>query len=550
MNTIIGAQQAQKNLSARAAAQDGLSALGVEPTSLVQFASRGHVLVIGGMDAMELAPRLSEHLHPVMLLTEGSEEPGVPVVPQGGRALRIEGHLGAFRVQLGEQGKPNAETLNADLILDLSAKPLLDMPLPPLGYVHSTTEENVVSLAIANLNEMVGTFEKPKFFEYDAARCAHSRNGMSACRRCLDACPAQAISSNGDDGIEVNPNLCQGGGICATVCPSGAIRYTYPRARDTLSQIRLLLKTYLEQGGEQPVLALFADTDGPLPPVLEETGNVLPLVLEELASAGLEVWLSALAYGAQRVLLVNGGSMPASVGEALQKQIATTQETLVAMGYARDAIALIRPEQIGAQASGGMRLERNAAFSTGNNKRETAFLAIDHLHAQAGSKPAVTPLTPGAPFGMAAVDEEACTLCMSCVSACPGKALQAGGDTPVLKFVEALCLQCGMCTATCPEKAITLTSRLLFDEEQRRSPRVLKEEEPFNCVVCGKPFATRSVITTMLGKLQGHAMFQSERAQRRLSMCEDCRVVDVVQDPEAMEGDLGLNGNSDNPLRQ
>jgi hypothetical protein len=39
----------------------------------------------------------------------------------------------------------------------------------------------------------------------------------------------------------------------------------------------------------------------------------------------------------------------------------------------------------------------------------------------------------------------------------------------------------------------------------------------------------------MLLKLQDHAMFQSERARNRLRMCENCRVIDVVQDSEAME---------------
>lgn len=552
MSTLIDAQQAQKNHQARGAALAGLTGLGVESTSLVQFASRGHVLVIGGMDAMELAPRLSEHLHPTMLLTEGAEEPGVPVVHLGGRAMRIEGHLGNFKVTLGEAGKPNAETLNTDLILDLSTKPLLDMPLPPTGYVHSSTEENVVGLAIANLSDMVGTFEKPTYFEYEASKCAHSRNSRTACTLCLDACPAQAIISVGDN-IEVNPNLCQGGGICATVCPSGAIRYTYPRAKDTLERIRLLLNSYREQGGEQPVLAFFsesefAESDGPLPEL--QASNVLPIVLEELASAGLEIWLSALAYGAQRLLLVDGGSMPSSVGESLALQIETTKDILKAMGYAAGAIELVRPAEIAQAASGAMSLAKNANFTTQNNKRETAYMAIDHLHAQAERAKPMALLSVGAPFGNAQVDEVACTLCMACVSACPGKALQHGQDSPMLKFVEANCVQCGMCTRTCPEDAITISPRLLFNPEERRSPRVLKEEEPFNCIVCGKPFATRSVITSMLTKLQGHAMFQSERAQRRLSMCEDCRVADVVQDPEAMEGDLNLSAKPDGQLRQ
>ena len=40
----------------------------------------------------------------------------------------------------------------------------------------------------------------------------------------------------------------------------------------------------------------------------------------------------------------------------------------------------------------------------------------------------------------------------------------------------------------------------------------------------------------MQEKLKDHYMFDSERALNRLKMCEDCRVVDIAQDPEAMGG--------------
>ena len=154
-------------------------------------------------------------------------------------------------------------------------------------------------------------------------------------------------------------------------------------------------------------------------------------------------------------------------------------------------------------------------------------------------------LSAGAPFGTADVDAHACTLCFSCVSACPGKALQTGGEgVPQLLFIEENCLQCGMCTRTCPEDALWITPRLIFDAESRSRKRKLHEEPPFLCTSCGKPFATRSVIDNMLNKLKGHHMFQSERARRRLTLCEDCRVIDIVQDPDA------LNGGLDGPIRQ
>ena len=55
---------------------------------------------------------------------------------------------------------------------------------------------------------------------------------------------------------------------------------------------------------------------------------------------------------------------------------------------------------------------------------------------------------------------------------------------------------------------------------------------------CGKPFATRSVIDNMMAKLEGHWMFSDERSRQSLMMCEDCRVVDVVQDQDMMDRDL------------
>ncbi|HEY5719795.1 MAG TPA: 4Fe-4S dicluster domain-containing protein, partial [Gammaproteobacteria bacterium] len=127
---------------------------------------------------------------------------------------------------------------------------------------------------------------------------------------------------------------------------------------------------------------------------------------------------------------------------------------------------------------------------------------------------------------------DACTLCMSCVSICPLKALHDGGDTPRLAFVEQNCVQCGLCVSACPEKALALHPRFLPDPEPRRQQRVFKEEEPLRCTGCGKPFATPSVINLMTERLKDHPMFQG-RGLERLKMCEDCRVRAIFDDDDA-----------------
>jgi ferredoxin len=127
---------------------------------------------------------------------------------------------------------------------------------------------------------------------------------------------------------------------------------------------------------------------------------------------------------------------------------------------------------------------------------------------------------------------------MACVGACPGKALQDGSnrEVPEVFFFENNCLQCGACVQTCPEDAITLAPRLLLQREARNRGRALNQDTPFHCIGCGKPFAPTSVISKMQEKLKDHYMFSSERALDRLKMCEDCRVVDIFDDPEAMGG--------------
>ena len=128
-------------------------------------------------------------------------------------------------------------------------------------------------------------------------------------------------------------------------------------------------------------------------------------------------------------------------------------------------------------------------------------------------------------------------MCNACVSACPVKALGAGRERPLLSFIEDRCVQCGLCVQSCPERVLSLTSRYQLDPDLRQRPQTLKEEPPFECIRCGKPFATRSMIRTMQARLAGHHMFAGEAA-RRLEMCADCRVIDIAMS----EQDAGLVG--------
>ncbi|GIR94339.1 MAG: hypothetical protein CM15mP95_3590 [Alphaproteobacteria bacterium] len=76
------------------------------------------------------------------------------------------------------------------------------------------------------------------------------------------------------------------------------------------------------------------------------------------------------------------------------------------------------------------------------------------LAASNKAKQTIIALPDGAPYGRVNIDTDNCTICLSCVGACPAGALQDNPDAPQLLFREDACLQCGICAATCPEKLL------------------------------------------------------------------------------------------------
>jgi ferredoxin len=138
----------------------------------------------------------------------------------------------------------------------------------------------------------------------------------------------------------------------------------------------------------------------------------------------------------------------------------------------------------------------------------------------------------GSPWGSLAIDTQKCTLCLSCVGACPTAALADNPERPQLRFIEKNCVQCGLCVETCPEDALRLEPRLWLADEgkARKALRVLSEAEPFHCIRCGKAFGTLRAIEAVLRRIGQHPAFAGDQGQR-LRMCSDCRVVAMFSNP-------------------
>jgi ferredoxin len=360
------------------------------------------------------------------------------------------------------------------------------------------------------------------------------------CNRCLFLCPTGAIAPAGDH-VAIDAFVCAGCGQCAAVCPTGAAAYALPPADTLIRRLRTLLTTYREAGGAHPVVLIHDDTHGtPLIHALARFGdglpaNALPVAVNEVTQVGLETIAAAFAYGvsALRLLL---RAKPRHDVTGLTRTLALAEPILVGLGFGAGRVSTIEtddPDALGAALRAIDPAEgapRPASFAPAGGKRELLRLALRELQRAAPAPVDVVPLPAGAPFGKVEINVEGCTLCLACVSACPTGALGDDPEKPTLRFSEDACVQCGLCKATCPEKVITLVPQLDFRAATAQA-RVLKQEEPFCCIRCGKPFGTRSTIERVTAKLAGkHWMFRGEESRLDvLKMCDDCRVIAATE---------------------
>ncbi|HSS64758.1 MAG TPA: 4Fe-4S binding protein, partial [Gammaproteobacteria bacterium] len=414
--------EATENGKARRAALEHARDSERRPTSLVSYASAGRVAVIGhAANALAAAERLADALDCTAIITAGEargpdDTGGAPAARGklrtiGARVSEVRGHLGAFCIDADVKGEktPLAPSLITahkpfDLVLDLSEPPFIRAEVPPAGYFAPRRDAAALEQALEQVSELVGEFEKPKYFSYDAAICAHGNSGLTGCTRCLEACPTDAIRSL-KDLIEVDPYLCQGGGSCATACPTGAITYAYPKVTDLLSNLRAVLHAYREAGGEAAGV-LFHDGEAGRAWLETNAGrlpeNLIPFEVEEIGSVGLDAWLALIAYGARPVALFCPEGLPGSVRSELEHQLEIARGILAGMGYSQGLMVIAEDGAADAAAAfsaDGTAAIEPASFAAVDEKRTTVRMAVDHLYAQAPEPKAHVALPRGAPFG-------------------------------------------------------------------------------------------------------------------------------------------------------
>jgi len=507
---------------------------------LFDITSEGRCLILGPAEiTLPVAAELADVLSVTVLLDAAQSAPTdrrFDVV--AGRLKSAAGTLGNFSLKIdalqqlipGGRGefqmsppRDGAKT-DCDIILDLTgATTLFPAPQKRDGYLRADPRSPAaVADSVFKAAQMVGTFEKPFYLKMENHLCAHSRAQINGCSKCINICPTGAIIADGDY-VSIDPAVCGGCGSCVALCPSGAITYDAPTTEFTFKHIETLASSYLAAGQDTPRLLVHDGEYGSeMISLAARFGrglphDVIPMEVSTLSGFGHAEMLAALACGFADVSILLA---PKTERDTLGHEQALAQA--ISGNECIRLLDLAEPDALSdaLYTDASKSLVANPVLPLGS-RRQIARLAASALNPDAT---APIPLPTGAPYGGVILDTDACTLCLSCASLCPTGALADNPDKPQLRFQQDACLQCGLCTRVCPENAITLQPQ--FDlSDQSLTQVVINEEDPFECISCGKPFGVKSTIMKITEKLAGkHPLFATSEAGKLIQMCDTCRI--------------------------
>ena len=508
----------------------------------VFFESCGVILIIGDTErVMPVAEKLTGDLKVITVLSDTC--PDTPVHAGinaiSGIITELSGHLGTFSARGAVPGgtadigslSPNDSGF-FDLVIDFSDPPLLSAEVPPYGYYAVARHKSLLQRALAEAPRLVGRFSKSKYFRYKHELCTHGSKGVEGCSRCLSSCPANAITSLGEQ-IHVDAFLCRGCGTCTLLCPTGALSYAH---QDSVTPLQLLRDTLrqIRKSSDDPVHVVLHGSvidAGKLEQWLQRAGeHTLPVACKVVASTGMETWLGILSLGNISLTLLVDGQLPSLSSSALQRELASTHELLQALGIDAGVITLCNVDETDMPESKFSRISSNDVPETIDadhaitNKRQLVWQAVNSLSDQSTLDVHEVALAEGAPFGTIRVSDE-CTLCHACTRLCPTMALSQSGssDTQKLQFTEERCVQCGICQQGCPENAITLVPQLLLDASRRKQLQVLHEENIAACIECGASIMSQALLDSGFKHVKNHPLFQGNGA-KAFKLCANYRI--------------------------
>lgn len=371
-------------------------------------------------------------------------------------------------------------------------------------------------------------------------RCLNNRHAAAACRRCVEACPVDAIAI-GTQLPDLDPERCVHCGACTPVCPTDAVA-----GSDVLE--RRLIETCAAV--DAPAITLTCSLHPHPTP-----HDPLAVVIRHgrcLAAVNSEQLLAVAGHGARTVGLDLSWCTECTIGTAADVAVtnAETANALASLVTARpgppvvlyglpgstdsasadpiDQPTVIDSRRAPMSRRGMFASLRARATSTIERSQQSPppplrrvrgplpnrlpqsipvsrQRLLDRLASMTTTnghdpRPARAITASDVPLADVIVDQERCSGCGMCAQYCPTGALsfsisEAHGDESTsftLGFRANVCIDCGLCAIACPESAVTFGSEITADALHSPTWSTVASAPLVACASCGLPTAGSS----------------------------------------------------------
>lgn len=418
--------------------------------------------------------------------------------------LDINGHIGALQVTLKKD----------DELFDVEADQIIWDGVAPKFAMKQSGVYDVSVLgfegALKKVRSNEGAYHYKNYISYDPSICQYHERRSEICGKCAEVCPTVAILKEDETKHLAFSHIdCHGCGGCISVCPSGALDYTQ-MPRPAFAQLSSYFKDAIAL-----IIPHKMDLASMNIPLRE---GVLPLMIEGEKYLHEAHLLNLLQTSGNPVVFYTDfiskgtGDVIRIINEIFERK------------YHKKAIYVCEDAQTLSSIFDTLEPIPECKYGineTGLRKREIFSARLAHLVGE--DDLGVVKTGEHVHYGDIIINEDKCTLCLSCVGACNVRALTAHPEDNSLRFNASICTNCTYCEVTCPEKdCLTVVRDEMHLKPKWFSQRIMAKDELFACTECGKQFATvKSVqkIAAMMTPLFGN----DEVKIRTLYCCAECK---------------------------
>ncbi|SFZ98921.1 Iron-sulfur cluster-binding protein [hydrothermal vent metagenome] len=417
--------------------------------------------------------------------------------------IAIDGHIGALEVTIVSNNKE--VPVNVSQIVWFDHDEIAVEQSGSFDPVESSVED-VLSI----LRKNIAHYSFRKMTVYDKTICQYHERREEICSKCEEVCPTVAIVKHDETKtLEFSQIDCHGCGGCISVCPSGALDYA-PSNRDSISEISKEIR------GHIPLIIPRNMNIENLNIELKE--NVLPLAVEGE---------KFLHEGTFLTLAQESGSQIVFYSDFISKGSRDSIDILNQIyqkKYGVDAVIIAMNETELKEALEVVNFVENSRYTfneSGAKKREIFAIRLRNIVGE--DDLGVVTTGEHVHYGRVRVNEDKCTLCLVCVGACNVDALIANTEDNTLRINSSVCTMCGYCEVSCPEAdCLDIVKDVIELKPSWFKEEVLAKDTLFECVECGKPFATTKAISK-IAEMMAPIFAVDPIKERTLYCCADCK---------------------------